>query len=489
VRVGVVALCAFPVAAALVACATAKEQKTRDEAPRSWHYDAWLDRELETAVVRVCFRDPVPRRLVARARAEAFVEKVVDDITNEPLARDEEGGWRLRSRCARYQIDIAEAARLFARPDLASRFDDAVVVSPELLLLRPARVSYEAELTLEISTWGDREVSAPWPRDARGRYHFGCNAMWWRSYIAVGDLRRERVKVTGGELDVVFVDPDSFGDGEGEGEAALSDEWRRWLQAAGDAVGQMYGSLPVERLQIVVVPVPVPGSSPVMFGMVVRGGHPGALLLVRPHGDRSALVGEWVAVHELSHLALPFVQRRDAWFSEGLASWYQQVLRVRAGLLDERAAFARLADGFEAARDGNIKRVPHLYWAGAAFWLLADVHLRENGSSVDEALRSIRACCFDEPRSIAPREVIVRASQEHPELLRWFEEEAPSVDQAPARALRMLDELGVRRGAGGVTIDDGAPLAHVRAAMVAPVLARATRANAHVPALSSLSPP
>jgi hypothetical protein len=355
-------LACVSIALTLVACATAPSttKKQTSEAPRAWHYDAWLDRELETAVVRVCFADPVPRTLVTRERANSFVDKVVDDVSNEPLTRTDEG-WQMRSRCARYQVDIAAAATLYRRPDLASRFDDAVVISPELLLLRPARVSYEAELTLEVSSWGDREVSAPWPQDERGRYHFGCNAMWWRSYIAVGDMRRERVIVPGGELDVVFVNPDSFAD--------APEDWRRWLESAGASVAQMYGELPVARLQIVVVPVPVPGDSPVMFGMVVRGGHPGALLLVRPHGDRDALIGEWVAIHELSHLALPFVRRQDSWFSEGLASWYQQVLRVRSGLLDERAAFDRLSSGIVGARDGNVRRIPHLYWAGAAFWL------------------------------------------------------------------------------------------------------------------------
>ena len=51
---------------------------------------------------------------------------------------------------------------------------------------------------------------------------------------------------------------------------------------------------------------------------------------------------DWTATHEFSHLLLPYVSRRDRWLSEGLASYYQNVLRARDGRLSETDAWRKL---------------------------------------------------------------------------------------------------------------------------------------------------
>ena len=439
----------------LAACATASDKRA-PEKPRAaerWNYDVWIDRDLDTAVVRLCFFEPVPRRLVARKRGLPFISEVLDDESNERLARDGDG-WLMRSgaRCVRYKADLAAAASFSVRPDLAVRVGDAVVFTPELIFLRPASVKLTAEITATLSAWGDREVSAPWERDASGVYHFGFNALWWRCYMAVGDFGREQIKVAGATLDVAFIDERSFPDRQ---------RYTAWLRSSAEAVATLYGSLPVDRLQVLIVPAPFPGDDPVMFGMVVRGGHPSAILLVRDDVPKERFAGEWVAVHELSHLALPFVKRDEMWMSEGFATWAQQVLRVRAGQLDERDAWGRFLRGLESARGSDVNRIPHVYWAGAAWWLLADLHLRELGSSVGEAVAPIRACCFQSPRSSTADEVIALISETTPAFGAWARELAPPLVDAPEQAIAALRKMGVRYIDDSVVLSEDA--LHTRA--------------------------
>src|SRR5204862_402529 len=101
-------------------------------------------------------------------------------------------------------------------------------------------------------------------------------------------------------------------------------------------------------------------------------------------------LGEWVGVHELVHLSMPVVAKEDAWFSEGLATWYQEVLRARAGFQDERRAWQAIEDGFARGRSeppqaplARASREMHerhgyvwVYWSGAAAALRLDVLAR-----------------------------------------------------------------------------------------------------------------
>ncbi|MCK6549944.1 hypothetical protein L6R52_29190, partial [Myxococcota bacterium] len=99
---------------------------------------------------------------------------------------------------------------------------------------------------------------------------------------------------------------------------------------------------------------PVRGRGPVDFGLVLRGGGPSVTFFVGDEADDASLVGEWVAVHELSHLSMPFVERDAAWLSEGFATYYQNVLRARAGLMSAEAAWTELHEGFARGQAANV---------------------------------------------------------------------------------------------------------------------------------------
>ena len=140
-------------------------------------------------------------------------------------------------------------------------------------------------------------------------------------------------------------------------------------------------------------------------------------------------MADWVLIHELSHLLHPVIDSSDRWLSEGIASYYQNVLRARAGLNDAQSAWNRLHAGFERGirgtqhgrslaqtsetmmRDRSFMRV---YWSGAAIALLADVELRRRSAgaqSMDTALAAFRGCCLPAERSWSARELMEKLDQ------------------------------------------------------------------------------
>jgi predicted metalloprotease with PDZ domain len=125
------------------------------------------------------------------------------------------------------------------------------------------------------------------------------------------------------------------------------------------------------------------------------------------------LRADWTAVHELSHLFHPYLGSEGRWLAEGLASYYQNVLRARAGLLAPDDAWRRLEAGFGRGRreasgaplrelSREHRGTMRVYWAGAAFWLEADLALRARRTSLDEVLSQYARCCLRGAGEVAP---------------------------------------------------------------------------------------
>jgi len=135
---------------------------------------------------------------------------------------------------------------------------------------------------------------------------------------------------------------------------------------------------------------------------------------VRRDADYGALRSDWTAVHELSHLYHPYLGESGRWLAEGLASYYQNVFRARAGVLGTDEAWERLDAGFrrgEAAASGprldamgrGRGGTMRVYWAGAAYWLEADLALRSgSGTTLDSVLDRYARCCLQGGDSVAP---------------------------------------------------------------------------------------
>lgn len=195
-----------------------------------------------------------------------------------------------------------------------------------------------------------------------------------------------------------------------------------WLAEVAQAQLTAFGRYPLASARVRIEQVDREQSrddeSPVPWGQTLRRGDAAVLLFVRDDATPAELRADWTAIHELSHLFHPYLGRDGRWLSEGLASYYQNVLRARAGLLTPERAWELLDAGFGRGRressgaplvelsrthEGTMR----VYWAGAAFWLQADVELRrDHATRLDRVLAQYSACCLKGTGETAPEAFI-----------------------------------------------------------------------------------
>ncbi|WP_345302342.1 hypothetical protein [Lysobacter hankyongensis] len=193
---------------------------------------------------------------------------------------------------------------------------------------------------------------------------------------------------------------------------------QRWAEEAARATLPPSGRFPLEEAYVRILEIDSRDDSPVPWGQISRDDTVSVLLYVRRDAADEALRADWTAVHEFSHLAHPYLGERGRWLAEGLASYHQNLLRARAGLLAPDEAWRRLDAGFrrgEAAgpgpaldaigrrRDGTMR----VYWGGAAYWLEMDLALRrDHGTTLQEVLDRHARCCLDGVAQVAPEDFV-----------------------------------------------------------------------------------
>ncbi|MCF7992730.1 MAG: hypothetical protein K9M02_19990 [Thiohalocapsa sp.] len=385
-------------------------------------YDVDVDDALQRLRVTVCFGGEPPRMLHAEderasryllgTRANGLFSGRLRPLpsgagTTMPVRPDDRG-------CVRYDVDLSRDSdggfgALFLRRG------GAVVLSPHAFLWYPADAG-EVEVRFRLPA--GFEVSTPWQPIGGGArapaYRTGARPPSWDARIAIGALSSHAIALPGGRLDVALL-PGS--------PPADPDMLLRWLRRSGEALVSAHGRLPSARVQVLVVPLGS-GREPVPWGEVQRGGGDAVHLYIDQRRSEQAFLDDWVLVHELSHLLHPPMRGSGRWLYEGLASYYQNVLRARAGLLDEATAWTKLHAGFrrgmaqtkrgrtlaEAARNMPWTReYMRVYWSGAAIALLADLELRRTSGgmqSLDTVLGDLARCCLPADRKWTDREVV-----------------------------------------------------------------------------------
>ena len=192
-----------------------------------------------------------------------------------------------------------------------------------------------------------------------------------------------------------------------------------WLDDISNALLQVYGQWPRRRWEIAVTAVSTPPSDPIPWGEVHRGEVDRVDFYIARTATADALRRTWTSYHELSHLLIPYRGWGDLWFSEGLASYYQNILQARVGVLDEQQMWQKLYEGFMRGRaqtqfDGidlqtmskdlhKSRGFMRVYWSGAWYFLTADVALRRQSLgelNLDKALAVLNRCCADQKMSV-----------------------------------------------------------------------------------------
>jgi hypothetical protein len=298
---------------------------------------------------------------------------------------------RRAGECVELAIDLLAAGR-DDRYGLGYRAGEYLRLPPGRWLWRPPAIDPDSRLQLTLPPgW---QASLPWPRAADGRYRLGGTPADWPAVGAFGRFAEERLKLPGGSLRIAVLPTGAAVSGVGD-----------WLAAVAGDLATAYARAPLPDVQVLVVPLPGEQAA-VPWGQVTRGGGSAVHLFIGAAAGRAGWRADWTATHEFAHLLHPFLGDRGRWLAEGLASYYQNVLRARSGALSGQQALDQLRAGFERGRAatppgavtleqaalgrrrGSTMRV---YWAGAAFWLESDLLLRRHGDSLDRALAAFAA--------------------------------------------------------------------------------------------------
>ncbi len=372
-------------------------------------YTVTVDGELSHLAITACFPGRAPAALEVADAAAA--RHLTSADSGDPDAARHSGRLRLgglgAGDCAHYTVTTADAGA-GPRRGLAVAAPQALLLAPQLFIWYPQGLSHDVEVTFELPPGMD--VSVPWRRvagdDGHSVYRTGPRPPSWDARVAVGRIHEARVDLPGGHLDVALL----AGDPPLDADATLG-----WLRAHGEALTRAHGRLPVPRVQVLVVPLGR-GDEPVPWAQVTRGGGDAVHLFIDQRRDPRAFRADWVPIHEFSHLLHPLLEGRGRWVYEGLASYYQNTLRARQGLITPVEAWQRLHAGFGRGRAGvrpeqtlaaasetmlRDRAFMRVYWSGAAIALLADLELRQRSGgrrSLDTVLAALAECCLPASR-------------------------------------------------------------------------------------------
>jgi len=459
-------------------------------------YRAAFDAASQSMRVRLCLSEAHAQ--VSFAADSAWAKRFVAEVTRSdarPLAQDEDG-WNARDwragECLTWRADLAAIAAQ-DKPDVGWRMGDDIVVAPQLWLLRADVQDDDARIQVELPEgWS---LSAPWqesfpasPKAAKVEKQRSTTALFkdfvipntpatWSASIALGHFKEKRIELPGGVLRLSIL---------AGVDATQRVKLEHWFDRVAHAVLGAYGRLPLADVQVLMLPVGARArGQAVVFGQSVRGQGNALQLLIDPSRPEAEFDDDWMAVHELSHLMHPYLGDRGSWLAEGLATYYQNVLRARGGLLTTAQGWDRLAEGFKrgaAARgDGTLEQTAanmhrthafqRVYWAGAAFWLTVDRDLRrESGGKVglDTALSRFRDCCLPAYRAWRPEDFVARldALAGTTLIVARYREFAAMRGFPDWNAL--YADLGVRETGDRLNFDDTARDAAIREAIMRP---------------------
>jgi hypothetical protein len=346
------------------------------------------------------------------------------------------GGWRA-GECLSYRADLA-AITAQHDSDVGLRLGDDLVSAPQLWLLRPD-VQGDTNAELRVALPAGWSISAPWHEQSsqdpnRASAAASANVFFsipntpanWSAAVAIGHFDEERIELPGGVLRLTILHG---------ADAEQRTKLRDWLAHVSRAVLSAYGRLPLADVQVLMLPVNSLGftqraaaavaARPVHFGQSIRGEGNALELLIDPTRPAAEFKDDWMAVHELSHLMHPYLGDRGSWLAEGIATYYQNILRARSGLLTSAQSWDRLQEGFQrgAAQtvEGTLEQVAadmhrnhafqRVYWAGAAYWLTVDRDLRRASGgklSMELALSRFRDCCLPSHREWSPQDFVAK---------------------------------------------------------------------------------
>lgn len=438
-------------------------------------YTARFDENLSAIEVEACFAGQAPKQLYRSSEAADYAS--APTLDGQPLKSRARGDTLYLpdlpvDSCIEWRVRIGHAASA-GDYRTAFRVGDTVVAATGLWFWKGP---WQRTVNVTVELPDGFSFSAPWPMTGVGGkalYTPAKTPASWSSRTAVGRFEMRHLEVPGATVHLALT---------GEPDAGQKDKLTRWIKSSVDAVVPVFGYFPRAQVQVLVVPIGK-RNEPVPWAHVMRGGGPAVEFFVDENRPLAEFDGDWTSTHEFSHLLLPYVSSHDRWLSEGLASYYQNVLRARNGRLSEIEAWQKLHEGFErgergtrnetlkvATRSGH-DSIMRIYWSGAAMMLEADTRLRElteGRQSLDTVLRDLNTCCrrdgkrwsawdlLSELDRLSATKVFTRVYREH-----VHSESFPDVSD-------IYRDLGLESRFGRIRQVNDAPLEDIRDDIMAP---------------------
>jgi hypothetical protein len=367
-----------------------------------------------------------------------------------------------------YQVDISRALKA-GRSSGAYKVGEDIIFSPVYWLWRPLELEIYEHIEVEFEGTDSVNFSVPWRPLSENKYRIAPTPYRWSSIAAFGKISTDTINIYGSKIALAFLDGDYI---------TGKQEIKKWIEGSARAVSQVYGRFPKKYAQIMIIPV---GASrePVPFGMVVRGGGFTVQFFIDATKPIEDFIADWTATHELSHSLLPFVNRQQAWLSEGLATYYQYILMARDGRLSEQEAWQRIYNGFQkginSSRNQTLwhtsqnmrqyRAFRNVYWSGAAILLKTDVALRSAAIGINSLDNVLDKLNTDLSMSYKTwdAEALIRKMDMYSKTTTFseiYDTYIHSID-FPVDD-NFLGELGILVKQGKIQIVNDAPLAHIR---------------------------
>ncbi|MEE9309873.1 MAG: hypothetical protein V3U64_02550 [Cocleimonas sp.] len=278
-------------------------------------------------------------------------------------------------------------------------------------------------------------------------------------------LADAKIQVQGTEIEILFAP------GTGNGALALSrDQIVQWIEKGANAVANYYQGFPVSKLNITINPRAGGGIG----GQAFNGEQPMILITLGRRANLAKLQKDWVLVHELVHLAFPSLHKKHYWMQEGLSTYIEPIVRVRAGLMSEKEAWYWMLTGMPKGLPkygdrglDNTNTWGRRYWGGAMFALLADQRIRaqsKNRYGIDQALRGIVKAGYSmQSDDVWPLDKILKIGDKATRttaLMTLYNEMKDKPVDVDLQA--MWKRLGVSMQGKRISFDESAPQAKLR---------------------------
>jgi hypothetical protein len=391
--------------------------------------------------------------------------QLAGSVTSSTPGKD--GRFASATKGLRYVVDLAALAGHADDFDSAARLGESFIAPMSSILLVPEPLTTDIAVTVEVTAPASMGVAVGLARAAApNTYKLMAHEIPVATYFTFGKLRQRTLEIDGARLEVTQLD------------GALDqpfDDLTAWIGTSARAVRDFYGVFPVPRASVTVIPIARRDS--VVFGKVLPESEPGIALVVGQHAARKALYSDWILVHELFHLGVPSFLEEGKWLDEGLATYYEPIIRVRAGLYTETEMWSEFAtsmpQGLPAFEKFGLAKADDrgsIYWGGALACLVADVEARKRAPrrGLEVGLRALREAGGNASEVWSLAEVVGTVDRALAAPILTALVRAHVRRGTPFDLPAFFAALGVNRNAQGVVrLSESAPLAAVRRAITA----------------------